>query len=124
MSALPQDRALTLIEEHLALLLASPEEQEAWARAERVPAEEIALQYYDAVPLWLTGLRERGSIDSAGERALNRLNDYLLRVQAELFLDGPHIARAPEWELVRELAAVAFDTIRRPSSQKNEERQF
>ena len=50
-------------------------------------------------------------IDSAGERALNRLNDCLRRVQAELFLDGPHIAEAPEWELVRELAAIAFDTV-------------
>jgi hypothetical protein len=118
MSTLPRDRALTLIEAHLALLLASPDEQEAWASAERVPAEEIALQYYDAVPHWLTGLRERGSIDSADEEALHRLNDYLRRVQPKLFLDGPHVTRAPEWERVRQLAVAALDTVRRPVSEK------
>jgi hypothetical protein len=107
-----------LIEAHLVLLVASPDVQEAWASAERVPAEEIALQYYDAVPLCLTGLRERGSIDSADEEALHRLNDYLRRVQPKLFLDGPHVTRAPEWERVRQLAVAALDTVRRPVSDK------
>ena len=117
MSTRPRDRALAMIEEHLVLLLASPDEQETWARGERVPAEEIA------VPLWLTGLRERGSIDSADERALHRLND-LRRVQAELFVDGPSVARAPERELLRELAATALNTVRRPINGEHAQPQF
>lgn len=106
-----RDRALAKIREVLELLQADPEEQASWAKAAGLPTDEIVLQYYDAVPSLLYGLRERGVIDEDAERAMMRLHDYLMRVQRDLFCDDPAVARTSEWDRVRDLATAALKTL-------------
>jgi hypothetical protein len=118
MSAAPRERALALVEADLELLLADPDAQEAWARARGVSAVEIALQFYDAIPGYLEGMRARGVIDLTDEQALLRLDAYLQEVQGVLFLPGPRVARVKEWDGVRDLAASALSGVRRPVSEK------
>jgi hypothetical protein len=105
-------RLLSHLAEDVALVAASPEEQEAWASRNRFPAEEIALQLYDVVPLWCRTLREGGMIDAGDEAALAGMNEYLQQVQGRLFLDGPTVTAAPEWAAVRRLASSALDRLR------------
>jgi hypothetical protein len=111
MSVASRDRALAKIQEALELLLASPEEQESWANASNMPAVEIALQYYDAVPTLLYGLRDRALINEDDERAFRSLHEYLISVQSDLFRDGPYVSRTSEWERVRELARTALKVV-------------
>lgn len=120
MTEISPKELLAQLEEDVALIAADPREQEAWAERRNVPAEEIALQFYDAVPLWFPRLRENGLIDGADERALADLNRYLENVQGNLFFDGPSVRdSAPEWETVRRLAARALASLRRPMSEKS-----
>jgi hypothetical protein len=109
---------LSQLESHVGLLAATPEEQERWAALRRVPAEEMALQFYDAVPMWFLRLKESGMTDAADERVLNELNDFLSQHQTTLFLDGAKVTSAAEWETVRKLAAAALQSLRRPPIEK------
>ena len=115
---IPPQELLAQLDEEVALLIATPSVQEDWATTTRFPAEEIALQFYDAVPMWFSRLRETGMIDSADEAALNGLNAYLLEHQTKLFLDGPRVTAAPEWATVRRLATAALVSLRRPLDEK------
>jgi hypothetical protein len=104
--------------DHVELLLATPADQQAWADSHRVPGEEIALQFYDAFEVFLPYLRERGFIDHADDIALRELYECLRSVQTRLFAKV-FVTDAPEWEQVRERAATAAASLRRPLSEKN-----
>lgn len=112
------EELLAQLDEEVALLVASTEEQESWARRTGFPTEEIALQLYDSVPGWLDRLRQNRLIDSADERSIAELIDYMKATQTQLFKDGPFVTSAPEWQKVRELASIALQALRRPLSEK------
>lgn len=113
----PQEKLLELQEE-VALLAAPAQQQEEWAVVHRMPSEEIALQFYDAVPMWLARLRDTGMIDTDDERALTALSQALTNCQERLFLDGPKVTNASEWFTIRELAMTALESLRRPLEEK------
>ena len=106
------------LDEEVALLVATPAEQTEWAIRTGFPSEEIALQLYDAVSVFLARLRENALIDSRDEQALHDLVAYLGSVQVRLFEAGPGVTEAPEWARVRELAEATLDTLRRPAADK------
>ena len=111
---------LVQLKEMVDLIIASAAEQEAWAEAGnvRVPAEEVALQLYDAVPAWFQRLTETGMIDQADREALGALERYIQSVQGKLFsCDG--VAEVPEWERVRELARNSLSLLCRSPSEKD-----
>lgn len=103
----------------VALFVAPPAEQNAWVDGSGFPAEEIALQFYDAMDAFLGRLRRNGLIDDADEAALLALHAYVQQVQARLFVDRDHfvegwyVTEAPEWQKVRSLATDALTSLRR-----------
>ena len=93
----------------VALLLASPDEQNQWASTGRFPAEEIALQLYDAVPGWLPWLRGNRVLTANGELQLY----HITQDEAEahnLADDQPRVAR--------ELSARLHDVMKRSGVSK------
>ena len=119
MGEVSNEGLLRQLDQFVALIAAPAKLQEDWARRCHFPAEELALQYYDAVPAWFTHLRELSLIDDSDERVLTNLKTHLLASQTKLFEDGPHVTHAPEWHQVRDLASAALESLtRRPRSQK------
>jgi len=118
MDPISPEELLSQLVEKVDLFAADPSEQEAWARANDYPAEEIALQFYDAMGTFLARLREHRLIDAADVAALEELKDYVSGVQSNLFADGSHVIDASEWKRVRELAATAA-SLRRPPARKH-----
>lgn len=105
------EQALNQLIGFVELLLASPQEQEAWARLERFPSEEMALQLYDVVPLWLPDLKSSQWIDDVTEASVLALVEKLKAKQVHLFCDGPEVTDAPEWKEVRSLAVTALHRL-------------
>jgi hypothetical protein len=97
----------------LELIAASTAVQEAWAKATLVPSEEIALQFYDSVPLWLQRLRESHLIEPHTESTLVELKAHLERHQTKLFDDGPFVRDSSEWKSARALASAALVDLKR-----------
>jgi len=111
------EELLSQLEEIVALLVASPAEQTAWLDETGFPADEIALQYDDAVGAFLGRLREHDLIDDADEASLRELRTYVDSVFASLFVDSD-LTAAPEWQRVRSLAQATLASLRRPVAQK------
>jgi len=82
MDPISPEELLSQLVEKVDLFAADPSEQEAWARANDYPAEEIALQFYDAMGTFLARLREHRLIDAADVAALEELKDYVSGVQS------------------------------------------
>jgi hypothetical protein len=125
MPGISPEELLAQLDEIIALFLAAPREQNRWVDETNVPAEEMALQFYDTMPFWLNRLQECGLTDEADETALRELFEYVQGVQSQLFIDREHfvggwyVTDAPEWQRVRELATVALASLRRPNSEKS-----
>ena len=124
MREISPEELLAQLDETVARFVASPAEQDRWVDKTRFPAEEIALEYYDAMRAFLGRLRDNGLIDGSDEVALRELEEYVQLTQTKLFVDNEHfvdgwyVTKAPEWLRVRELAAVALASLRRPISEK------
>jgi len=118
------DELLSQLEEMVVLFLASPAEQNAWVDETGVPAEEIALQYYDAIDAFLGRLHEHALIDGADEALLRELRAYVGSIQTTLFVDSEHfidgwyVTDAAEWRRVRSLAQATLASLKRRIEEK------
>jgi hypothetical protein len=113
---IPAIELVRQLEEMVSLMLASPPDQEAWADAHEMPAEEIALQFYDAVETFTHRLRDEGLLGQEDGDKLTALNDYLQRDQTKLFV-GSGVSDGPEWQEVHQLASDALGFLRRTLGQ-------
>lgn len=96
-------------------LLASPgDEQVAWLVANRYPAEEMAEQYFDAVPGWFPRLRAHDLLGPAAERALTAVSEFLANFMhssdAALWEDTA-LRSDPAWAQVRHRARIALQAL-------------
>ena len=108
LNPIPIQELLWQLIETLDVLLADVSEQEAWAGGFRVhvPPEEMALEFYDEVPMWFDRMRSESVVDEQDEARLMDLRAFLLANQSRLF--GSWLEPdATEWGTVRELAGAA-----------------
>ena len=99
--------------------LAPADDQMRRVQSSGFPAEEIALQLYDGVQVFLPRLRENALIDSVDVDLLRSLVDRTMSVQPALFGRDGSVTDAPEWAEVRQLASAALANIRRPPDEKS-----
>jgi hypothetical protein len=101
----------------VAILAASPEDQERWLLDDRVPApvDELAPQFDDAVPGWFPRLKQHDLLSPAAEQALNSLAQAFESMRKP----GDHslwevraLYERLEWEHIRRLASTALLELR------------
>ena len=101
------------------LLTVTPDDQMRWVQSSGLPVEEIALQLYDGIQVFLPRLRENALIDSVDEDLLRSLVDRTMSAQPKLFARDGGVSDAPEWAEVRQLASAVLASLRRPSNEKS-----
>jgi hypothetical protein len=113
--ALQPDQLLAQLVAGVELLAANGSRQQAWARRNHLPAEQLALQLYDMVPGWFERLEAHLLIDRFDQQRLTLLVAYLREVQPLLFEEGHRVTRAKEWKTIRTVAGDALAGLRHPT---------
>jgi hypothetical protein len=88
--------------------------QVAWLVAHRFPAEEMAEQFFGAVPGWLPRLRAHGLLGPDAEQSLMAFREFLLDLlqpsRAALWEDSA-VQSDPAWTQVRERARITLQAL-------------
>lgn len=111
---------LKQLEESAARLAAPASEQAEWLRhgaAMALPVDELALDYFDSVPLWFPRLKRHRLLPESSGRALTQLHDALDEMidggDQRLWESDEALFIHPEWGNIRLLAKKALAEIRK-----------